>query len=255
MCWAPAFRKCRGLANVLFEPGGDTPGKALTRAPQWCATTSVRMGAVVSIHVTTTAGGPMRSVEHARAVVGRGLEGDRYFDRAGTYSSRPGPDREVTLVELESIQALERDYGVRIHPGDARRNLVTQGVSLNHLVGRAFRVGDAILRGIRLCEPCSHLARLTGKDVVPGLVHRGGLRAQVLEGGVIRPGDEIEEIPSEAPSAPAVHGPDATLGPSAESWFVAILRNPYNAVMPRRTSRGFPWRIMRIRRRSSTRAG
>ena len=167
-------------------------------------------GTVVSIHVAATAASPVRVIEEVRAVPGRGLEGDRYFARAGTYSDRPGPDREATLIEIESIEALERDYGVRIPPGDARRNIVTRGVSLNHLVGRTFRVGEVRLRGIRLCEPCTHMARLAGKDVVPGLVHRGGLRAQILQGGVIRVGDGVEELPpAEAgtePTAPAITG-------------------------------------------------
>ncbi len=149
-------------------------------------------GAVVSIHVSPTAAGPMRSVDEVRAVPGQGLEGDRYFAGGGTYSDRPGPDREVTLIESESIEALARDYEVDIRPGDARRNVVTRGVSLNHLVGREFRVGDVLLRGLRLCEPCTHLARLVGHDVVPGLVHRGGLRAQIVRGGVVRVGDGVE---------------------------------------------------------------
>jgi MOSC domain-containing protein YiiM len=98
----------------------------------------------------------------------------------------------VTLIEIEAIEALERDYGVKLSPGDARRNIVTRGVALNHLVGKEFRVGEAVLRGIRLCEPCQHLVRLTGQEkVLPGLVHRGGLRAQVVKGGVIRVGDAV----------------------------------------------------------------
>jgi MOSC domain-containing protein YiiM len=98
----------------------------------------------------------------------------------------------VTLIEIEAIEALERDYGVKLSPGDARRNIVTRGVALNHLVGKEFRVGEVVLRGIRLCEPCQHLVQLTGQEkVLPGLVHRGGLRAQVVKGGVIRVGDAV----------------------------------------------------------------
>lgn len=149
-------------------------------------------GRVVSIHITEEATGPMKSVNAVRAVAGRGLEGDRYFLGKGTKSSKPGPDREVTLIEIESIEALERDYGVKLSPGDARRNIVTRGVALNHLVGKEFRVGEAVLRGIRLCEPCQHLVQLTGQEkVLPGLVHRGGLRAQIVQSGLIREGDHI----------------------------------------------------------------
>ena len=115
-------------------------------------------GSVVAIYLAPNARQPMAAVEQVHAVPGKGLEGDRYFDRTGTFSSKHGPDREVTLIEIEVIDALERDYSIEISPGDARREIVTRGVPLNHLVGREFQVGAVLLRGIRLCEPCSHLA-------------------------------------------------------------------------------------------------
>ena len=147
---------------------------------------------VVSIYIAPAAEERPASLTEAHAVPGKGLEGDRYFKQVGTYSDRPGPDREVTLIEIEAIEALARDYQVEIDPGDSRRNIVTRGVALNHLVGRDFRVGEVTLRGIRLCEPCSHLAKLTSQRVFAGLIHRGGLRAQILTEGIIRPGDTIE---------------------------------------------------------------
>ena len=133
----------------------------------------------------------MKSVEEVRAWPGRGLEGDRYSRKAGTYSDRDGADREITLIETEALDALLRDYGVALDPGETRRNVATRGVPLNHFVGRVFRVGEATARGLRLCEPCSHMERLAGKRIRAGLVHRGGLRAQVLTEGVIRVGDEV----------------------------------------------------------------
>ncbi len=148
-------------------------------------------GAVVSMHVSPAATAPMVGVERVRAVPGKGLEGDRYFKKNGTYSDKPGPSREVTLIEIEAVEALKRDYEIDLDPANTRRNIVTRGVSLNHLVGREFRVGEVTLRGIRLCEPCSHLERLTRQGVMRGLVHRGGLRAQVLTDGLIRVGDSI----------------------------------------------------------------
>ena len=149
-------------------------------------------GTVDSIHIAPAAAKPTVSVGEVRAVPGKGLEGDRYFKGEGTYSDRHGPDREVTLIEIETIEALERDYKLKLSPGDARRNIVTLGVPLNHLVGKEFSVGEVTLRGIRLNEPCNHLASLTDEKVKPGLVHRGGLRAQILSEGVIRPGDTIQ---------------------------------------------------------------
>ena len=153
-------------------------------------------GEVVSIHIAPKREAPTQSVGSAHAIPGRGLEGDRYFRAAGTYSDRPGPWRELTLIELEAIEAMARDNEVRIEPGAARRNVVTRGVALNHLVGREFRVGDVRLRGIRLCEPCAHLEGLTRKGVLGGLVHRGGLRAQILTDGAIRVGDLIVPLDS-----------------------------------------------------------
>jgi MOSC domain-containing protein YiiM len=149
--------------------------------------------AVVSLFLAPAAAAPMAAVREARAVPGKGLEGDRYFSQIGTFSNKPGPAREVTLIEIEALEALKRDYQIELDPENARRNIVTRGVPLNHLVGSEFQVGEARLRGIRLCEPCSHLEGLTRAGVSRGLVHRGGLRAQVLSPGLIRVGDSIEE--------------------------------------------------------------
>lgn len=148
-------------------------------------------GTVVSISITPSGGEPMRLVGEVRAVAGKGLEGDRYFQQAGTFSERGGSDRQVTLIEAEAIESLARESGVELEYGDARRNIVTRGVPLNHLVEKEFVVGEVAVRGIRLCEPCAHLASLTDQKVLPGLVHRGGLRAEILSDGVIRVGDGV----------------------------------------------------------------
>jgi len=147
-------------------------------------------GSVVSIHIADGAGSEMRSVSEAQAVPGRGLEGDRYFKNIGTFS-KPAPDRELTLIELEAVEAFKNQTGVELSPGNARRNIVTRDVPLNHLVGREFQIGEVRVRGLDLCEPCGHLARLTNESVLPGLVHRGGLRAQILSEGVISVGDSV----------------------------------------------------------------
>jgi MOSC domain-containing protein YiiM len=133
----------------------------------------------------------MLSISEAHAVVGKGLEGDRYFSQIGTYSNHPGLGRDVTLIEIEAIEALKRDYGIELALGDSRRNIVTSGVPLNHLVGQNFKVGEVTLRGIRLCEPCSHMEKLSAKGVLRGLIHRGGLRAEIMTGGTIRVEDPV----------------------------------------------------------------
>lgn len=148
-------------------------------------------GAVVSIHLIPTAGGRAAAVPQARARPGRGLEGDRYGLGVGSYSNKPGPSRELTLIEIEALEGLKRDDGLELSGGDSRRNVVTRGVALNHLVDREFFVGEVKAKGIRLCEPCARLAELTDPKAHPGLIHRGGLRAQILTEGVIRVGDAV----------------------------------------------------------------
>jgi MOSC domain-containing protein YiiM len=149
-------------------------------------------GRVEAIHIASAAGESMVPLGEVRAVPGRGLEGDRYFSKTGTYSRHEGADRQITLIEVEAVEALERDYRIALDPGESRRNVATRGVAVNHLVGRRFRIGEVRLRGLRLCEPCSHMERLSGKPVRSGLVHRGGLRAEILTEGVIRVGDPVE---------------------------------------------------------------
>ena len=147
---------------------------------------------VVQVLTSDSPSSPMVPRPWARAVPGRGLEGDRYFSGTGTFSPHPPrPDFEVTLIERERIEAFARESGLPFTALQARRNLVTGGVDLNALVGREFLVGAVRIRGIRLCEPCNYLARTTHPQVLAGLVHKGGLRAQILTEGVIRPGDAV----------------------------------------------------------------
>lgn len=147
-------------------------------------------GTVELIYIAPRATEPTHSVNEVLAIPGVGLEGDRYALKQGTFF-KPEPDFELTLIEAEAIEALKRDYNVELAPGESRRNLITRGVALNHLVGRDFQIGAVKAHGIRLCEPCSHLQRLTGKQVIKGLLHRGGLRAQILTQGSIRVGDAV----------------------------------------------------------------
>jgi len=151
-------------------------------------------GQVISIHIAPAAGAPMIAVDPARAVVRLGVEGDRYFSKQGTFSDTPGEGRHITLIESEAVEAMNATLGTAFAPGEMRRNIVTRGLALNHLVGRDFRVGNTLLRGIRLCEPCEHLESLTHEGVLKRLIHRGGLRANILEGGTIRAGDVIAPL-------------------------------------------------------------
>lgn len=152
----------------------------------------MRNGTVESIHIAPAAKAAMKSVQHIEAIPGVGLDGDRYALKLGTFY-KPEPDFELTLIEVEAIEAIQREYQVTLSAGDARRNVVTRGVALNHLVGREFTIGGVKIRGIRLCEPCSHLQALTELPVIKALRHRGGLRAQILTAGTIRVGDVVVE--------------------------------------------------------------
>lgn len=153
-------------------------------------------GTVEFVHLAREAGAPVEAVDAAEAVAGRGLRGDRYFEAAGTFSDsdRDAP-RDLTLIEAETLAAVERDYGIDLEPGVHRRNVTVRDVPLNHLVGRRFRVGDAVCEGHELCEPCSYLERkLEREGVREAMVHRGGLRCRIVEGGGIRVGDDVEPL-------------------------------------------------------------
>jgi MOSC domain-containing protein YiiM len=137
----------------------------------------------------------MRPVDRIQAIAGVGLEGDRYALGIGHYSGDPNVDRQVTLIEVEELEVLEKELGIVLAPGEARRNVTTRGIRLNDLLGRRFRIGDVECEGTRLCEPCQYLTDLLGKPVLAPLVHRAGLRARILTGGEIAPGDEVVAIP------------------------------------------------------------
>jgi MOSC domain-containing protein YiiM len=150
-------------------------------------------GAVEAVMIAPEATAPLTRVPEAHAVAGRGLEGDRYAEGRGTFAGRRGYD--LTLIEAEAIEGLAEDAAVEISWEEARRNVVTRGIDLNSLVGVRFRIGEVECVGRRLAEPCAHLERLTRPGVLRGLVHRAGLRADILTGGVIRPGDTVVAQP------------------------------------------------------------
>ena len=152
-------------------------------------------GKVVAIVTTDQAGAPLQPVLEGTLETGKGLVGDRYYARGGTFSEKlkDSADWELTLIESEEIQRFNQSQGLSLPPASFRRNLVTHDIRLNDLLGRRFQVGSALLEGIRLCEPCAHLGQLIGPAVVQGMAHRAGLRARIVVGSVVRVGDDIEE--------------------------------------------------------------
>jgi MOSC domain-containing protein YiiM len=153
-----------------------------------------RAGRVEAIVIAPDAKAPMVRVDSAFARAERGLEGDRYFEKRGTFSNVHGRGYDLTLIEAEVLDTLELPMG-QLAPEEARRNVLTRGIDLNALVGKPFTIGDVQCLGQRLCEPCAHLERLAANAGKPGtlraLIHKGGLRADLLSDGEIRVGDEI----------------------------------------------------------------
>jgi len=154
-------------------------------------------GRLIGIYIAAKAEEMPRSVKVARALRGLGLEGDRYAEMQGTFSDRPG-HRDVTLIEAEVLEKYERESGKKLSAAESRRNLLTQGVRLNDLVGRDFQIGAVRMRGLRLSEPCTHLMRLTHPEALRGLVHRAGLVAEVLNEGELHVEDLIKTEPAPA---------------------------------------------------------
>jgi MOSC domain-containing protein YiiM len=145
-------------------------------------------GRVEGIYVAAQHGELPELVKSVRALAGRGLEGNRYFfDEAA-------PGTALTLIAAEAVEAIEREHGISIEPKESRRNVVTRGIDVNELVGKRFRVGAVECRGVELCEPCATLESMTKPGVIKGLVHRGGLNADILSDGEISVGDSVVAV-------------------------------------------------------------
>ena len=148
-------------------------------------------GRLENICIAEQASADMQELAEARLIEGVGIEGDRYATGKGYYSSKPHADRQLTLIEIETLEGLQRDHGLSLAPHESRRNLTTRGVPLNHLVGKYFRVGEVLLYGGRLNVPCEYLAKLLARPVFKPLLNRSGLNCRIIEGGMLRRGDII----------------------------------------------------------------
>ncbi len=148
-------------------------------------------GRVEAIHVAAAHGGPMESRDRVLATAGLGLDGDRTLVDAAGDPSRVERGEALTLVEAEAIDALAASDAIVLESGATRRNITTREIGLNALVGRRFRVGSVVCEGVQLCEPCLDLQASIGQPILRPLAHRAGLRADILESGVVGVGDEI----------------------------------------------------------------
>jgi MOSC domain-containing protein YiiM len=144
------------------------------------------MATVEGIHIAERRAAPVEAVERVNVIAGRGVEGDRKFGE-----HEPGSGHDLTLIPAEALEALAEETGIRLAPGESRRQVTTRGVDVNALVGRRFTVGSVEAVGIELCEPCNHLEGLTQPGVMRGLVHRAGINADVVKDGEIAVGDPV----------------------------------------------------------------
>jgi MOSC domain-containing protein YiiM len=154
-------------------------------------------GRLLAIAVTERAKGPMGHVPSVEAVEALGLRGDRYGEGRGAaqFKGRRSSEKEVTLIAREAIEAASLQCDEPIEHLMTRRNLLVEGVPLNDLVGKTFRVGEVLLKGMELCEPCGYLEKRTFPGIQKALKHRGGLRTMIVRGGVLTAGDEITPAP------------------------------------------------------------
>lgn len=143
-------------------------------------------GRVSAIHITSTHGELPQPVERVRAHSGKGLEGNRYFFDSGAPAGNA-----LTLIAAEAIAAFTAETGIPLTAQESRRNILTEGIDLNALVGKRFRVGAVECVGVELCEPCRHLQEITRPGVLQGMVHRAGLNADILTDGEIAVGDPV----------------------------------------------------------------
>jgi hypothetical protein len=148
-------------------------------------------GVLQKIHLARGAGEPIVTLDEVEAVAGRGLRGDRYF---GVFNEEEATN--ITLIAQEDLDAIKRDYDFPITAEQTRRNLLTVGVPLSHLIGKRFSIGEVVLEGVEICEPCKGLAEFSGygNPIISAMLHRGGLRANIIKGGVIHAGDRIAAI-------------------------------------------------------------
>lgn len=162
-------------------------------------------GTLLAIYIAPKAKQPMRLIQAAHLVPGRGIEGDRYYENAGSFSRWRGVRRALSLIEQETIDDVLAQTGIDLTAGQSRRNLVTRGVRLAELNRRTFRIGAAVVKGAGLCAPCRYLERLLVPGVYDALLGRGGLRAEVLAEGTIYAGDAITPIDCDSPTQPLDH--------------------------------------------------
>ena len=152
-------------------------------------------GKIAKLLISKDTQSDMLNVNQIVLEIGKGIFGDRYYNQEGTFSNKGEiePDRDVTLIEIEKIDALNKENDLNITAEDFRRNIVVTNCDLNSLVGKEFQIGEVVLKGIRLCEPCKYLSdKINEKKALTEMVHKAGLRAQIIKGGSIDLNSQVE---------------------------------------------------------------
>ena len=152
-------------------------------------------GKIVKLLISKDPKSAMLSLNQIVLEAGKGIFGDRYYNQEGTFSNKGEiqPDRDVTLIEIEKIDALNKEHNLDITAEDFRRNIVVTNCDLNSLVGKEFQIGEVVLKGIRLCEPCKYLSdKINEKKALTEMVHKAGLRAQIIKSGSIDLNSQVE---------------------------------------------------------------
>ncbi|QHP71255.1 MOSC domain-containing protein [Bradyrhizobium sp. LCT2] len=156
--------------------------------------TSVKLGwtgVIRFIHIASRGFLPMHAMSEVTLIAGKGIDGDRYSMKEGFYSYLHAEDAQLTLFEIETLFAIKRECGIELRPEEHRRNVTVEGVPLNHLVGHQFWLGETLLQGARLVDPCRHIEKVTGKAIAKHLINRGGLYCKIVKGGIVRIGDTM----------------------------------------------------------------
>lgn len=152
-------------------------------------------GKIVKLLISKDPKSNMLNVNQIVLEAGKGIFGDRYYNQEGTFSNKGEiePDRDVTLIEIEKIDALNKEHNLDITAEDLRRNIVVSNCDLNSLVDKEFQIGEVVLKGLRLCEPCKYLSdKLNNKEVLSQMIHKAGLRAQIIKSGSIDLNSQLE---------------------------------------------------------------
>ena len=145
------------------------------------------MSKVLKLGITDSNNKKINEVDHIEVLANKGIIGDRHF------SEYNDPYCQLSLIESENIDYYNSKYGLDIPYLNFRRNIITQGIKLNDLIGKKIQIGEVKLEGIDLCRPCKHLTEILNQDnIVKEFLRRGGLRCQILSSSKINVGDKIK---------------------------------------------------------------